>query len=103
MKKINSTLGSIIAALAIMGIAGSVADGQITNIIENIKPVFGSGSSGSCPGTYHAYAKMTNSAGSIWLTPPAHATNGVFTDISGSITVSVDCNGAPTKRSNELV
>jgi hypothetical protein len=43
-----------------------------------------SGGSGSgCPGVYTGYAKMTNSTGSIWITPPAGTTNGIFTDASG--------------------
>ncbi|HEY2328951.1 MAG TPA: hypothetical protein VGI63_03970, partial [Verrucomicrobiae bacterium] len=34
-----------------------------------------SGGSGSgCPGAYTGYAKMTNSAGTLWITPPTNAT-----------------------------
>jgi len=39
----------------------------------------------SCVGTYYAYAKMTNSAGSIWIKPPTNivVSSGTLTDISG--------------------
>jgi len=43
----------------------------------------GGGSGSGCPGVYTGYAKMTNSTGSIWITPPAGTTNGIFTDASG--------------------
>lgn len=55
----------------------SISDTQC--IPFTVKSVSGSG----CPGSYTGYAKMTNSAGSVWITPPATATNGTFTDLSG--------------------
>lgn len=43
-----------------------------------------SGGSGSgCPGAWTGYAKMTNAAGTFWITPPTNATGGTFTDASG--------------------
>ena len=43
----------------------------------------GGGSGSGCPGIYTGYAKMTNSTGAIWITPPTGTTNGTFTDASG--------------------
>jgi hypothetical protein len=36
-----------------------------------------------CPGTYTGYSRMTNTDGSIWLTPPTNTTTGTFTNASG--------------------
>lgn len=51
------------------------------------------GSGSGCPGTYKGYAKMTNSVGAFFITPPAGTTNGTFTDASGLSApyVSVAC------------
>ena len=46
------------------------------------KATTGQGSN-SCSGVYYAYAKMTNSTGGLWLTPPVGTTAGIFTDASG--------------------
>lgn len=43
-----------------------------------------SGGSGSgCPGIYTGFAKITNGAGTFSITPPANATSGTLTDMSG--------------------
>ena len=36
-----------------------------------------------CPGANNGYAKMTNSTGGFYITPPANATSCTFTDASG--------------------
>lgn len=55
-----------------------------SNTTQSIPFTKKSGGSGSgCPGTYKGYAKMTNSVGTFWITPPAGTTNGIFTDASG--------------------
>jgi hypothetical protein len=87
--KIKSTVGYIITALALAGFAVSVALADIQQIPFTVKTASGSG----CPGAYTGYAKMTNSAGSIWVTPPTNTTSGTFTDASGfgAPYVSVAC------------
>jgi hypothetical protein len=54
-------------------------------ITENISFTQQSGGStnSTCPGTYTGYSRMTNTDGSIWLTPPANTTTGTFTNASG--------------------
>jgi len=81
--KIQITPGKIIATLLLTGFAACVALADT----EGIVPTFTKGST-SCVGTYYAYAKMTNSAGSIWITPPTNTTNGTFTDISTNISTN---------------
>jgi len=75
--KIQITPGKIIATLLLTGFAACVALADT----EGIVTTFGQGST-SCIGKYYAYAKITNSAGSIWITPPTNTTSGTFTDIS---------------------
>lgn len=80
--KIKRALGYVAVALLLAGfVAGIAWADPITEVIHFTQ---GSGSSGSgCPGTYTGFAKMTNSAGSLWITPPTNATTGTFTDASG--------------------
>lgn len=75
--KIQITPGKIITTLLLTGFAACVALADT----QGIKPTFGQGST-SCGGTYYAYARITNSSGTIWITPPAGITNGIFTDTS---------------------
>jgi hypothetical protein len=83
MKNTKNTLGRIIAGLALIGITHTVAMAQITNITERIKTVIGTDGGSGCPGGMYGFVRMTNSVGSIWLTPPAGTTLGVLSDISG--------------------
>jgi len=77
MKRLSRKL--TVVALTLASLAANLAwAGQETIPFTN-KSVSGSG----CPGAYTGYAKMTNSAGSIWITPPANTTSGTFTDASG--------------------
>jgi len=84
--KIQITPGKIITTLLLTGFAACVALADT----EFIKPVIGRGSS-SCGGTYYAYAKITNSTGSAWITPPTNTiTTGIFstTNQNGSVMVT---------------
>jgi hypothetical protein len=91
IKKIKRNIRHIIAALALTGFAAGVAWADpITQMIPfTVRSVTGSG----CPGANTGYAKMTNNIGTFWITPPANATNGTLTDISGfpAPYVSVAC------------
>jgi hypothetical protein len=79
-KNIKPTFGYIVSGLALTCLAVCIAWADSQNIPFTLK----SGGGGpSCPGTYTGYAKMTNSTGSIWITPPAHTSSGTFTDASG--------------------
>jgi hypothetical protein len=86
-KKLNTlqkTMKTTITKLVLAAIAGwlvgvAVADQQ------NIPFTAQNGGSGAgCPGAWTGFAQMTNSVdGTVWLTPPAGATNATFTDASG--------------------
>jgi hypothetical protein len=67
------------AVAAVTGLMACAALADIQQIPFTVKTVSGSG----CPGASTGYAKMTNSAGSIWITPPTNTTSGTFTDASG--------------------
>ena len=62
--------------------ASSISPDTSIQINQLDKATTGQGSN-SCSGVYYAYAKMTNSTGGLWLTPPAGTTSGIFTDASG--------------------
>jgi hypothetical protein len=66
------------AALVLAGFAGFIKADQT----ETIPCVTGQNTN-SCAGVYYACAKMTNSAGAVWITPPAGTKTGTFTDASG--------------------
>lgn len=73
----------LITPFAVAAIAGLMACAAVADQ-QNIPFIAQSGGSGSgCPGTYNGFAKMTNSAGTFWITPPAGTTSGTFTDASG--------------------
>ena len=74
MSKIVST-----AALILAGFMGCIA----SEVAQNIQATVGQGTGSDCVGTYYALAKMTNSSGLFWLTPPAGTTTGIFKDASG--------------------
>lgn len=78
--KHQTTFGRMIAALALACFAAGVvwADNEI---IPFTKASGGSGS--GCPGKYTGYAKMTNSTGTFWITPPTNTSSGTLTDASG--------------------
>jgi hypothetical protein len=78
--KFKPTCGRILTVLALAGFAAGVvwADSEI---IPFTPKTGGSGS--GCPGAYTGYAKMTNSAGTLWLTPPTNTISGTLTDASG--------------------
>lgn len=76
MKKIISPF--VVATIAGLLVGAAFADQQ------TIPFTVQSGGSGSgCPGAYTGYAKMTNSAGMFWITPPTNATSGTLKDASG--------------------
>jgi len=80
-KKKNGYVFKICCAAAALfaGLAAGMASQQTQSDLPAIGKVVGTG----CPGTYYALARMTNSSGALWLTPPAGTTNGIFKDISG--------------------
>jgi hypothetical protein len=67
------------AAVVLAGIMGCIASQQTQSDLPTMGEVAGTG----CPGTYYAMARMTNSTGLFWLTPPTGTTNGIFKDVSG--------------------
>jgi hypothetical protein len=71
-------IGCLVAVL-FTGFTISVAAQQTQSVLPTMGKVTGSG----CPGTYYALARMTNSTGTFWLTPPAGTTSGIFKDVSG--------------------
>jgi hypothetical protein len=80
IKKMKSKFGHLITAVALTGFAAGVAWAD-QQAIPFTKKSGGSGS--GCPGAYTGYAKITNSTGSIWITPPTNAVSGTLTDASG--------------------
>jgi hypothetical protein len=68
-----------LVAFAVAGLVSYVALADT----QSDKPTIGQGSNGTCGGTYYASARMTNSSGGFWITPPTNATSGVFQDATG--------------------
>jgi hypothetical protein len=82
IKKTKSTFGGILTALALTGFMACVALADPTT--QCIPFTVKSGGSGTgCPGAYTGYSKMTNSAGTFWITPPTNAVSGTLTNASG--------------------
>lgn len=81
MEKQKSTLLTFAAVLGLLLAASADRVLADTQTIPFTATAGGSGS--GCPGTYKGYAKMTNSSGTFWITPPAGTTNGTLTDASG--------------------
>ena len=80
--KIKSELkcAALVVALAVTGCWASFAS---IPVFQFLYPQVGTGGQGSdCPGPFTAFSIMTNSVGSLWIVPPAGATNGILTDIS---------------------
>ncbi len=78
----RKNIGSIVATAAVIAFAVSVA--WADNTMQTIPFIKQNGGSGSgCPGSYVGYARMTNSAGGLWLTPPTNVVSGTFTNLSG--------------------
>jgi hypothetical protein len=77
----------IIAGLAITGLAISMVWAQDQMAPFTMKTGTGAG----CVGSFLGYARMTNSIGTLWITPPPNTTSGTFTDLSsfGSNYVSI--------------
>lgn len=71
------------AAVLALALAGCWSSRASIPFFQDIFPQVVSGGQGSdCPGPFTGYSIMTNSAGSIWITPPAGVTNGILTDLS---------------------
>lgn len=79
MKKIKTHTMICAVVLVLAGLAGFVALADNQSDPFTPQTVTGSG----CPGSTTGYAKMTNSAGGSWITPPTNATSATFTDASG--------------------
>ena len=67
------------AALVLASLIGLVAHADT----QADKATMTQGTNSTCGGTYYATAKMTNSTGSTWITPPTNSSSGTFTDASG--------------------
>ncbi len=81
MTKLNCTRLGLALTITGLGVGAAVAS---VPVFETLPLTVISGGQGSaCPGRFYSYTSMTNSAGSIWITPPAGTTNGILTDISG--------------------
>jgi hypothetical protein len=83
-QKNKNTSGNIFkigCAIAVLfaGFTICIAD----ELTQSDLPTMGKVVSTGCPETYYALARMTNSTGVFWLTPPAGTTNGIFKDVSG--------------------
>jgi hypothetical protein len=80
-------IGNMIAALVFCGFAAGMAWADSESIPFTPKTSEGIG----CVGTYTGYAKYTNNAGTLWITPSNGVTSGTFTDASqfGSNYVSI--------------
>ena len=90
-----------IVPFAVATIAGLMACAACADT-QNIPFTLQSGGSGAgCPGTYKGFAKMTNSAGAFWITPPTNTTSGTLTDASGLGAPYVSV--AYVKRKSDLV
>jgi hypothetical protein len=79
IKQIKTIHVCLLAIVTLTGLAAGLAGAD--QILPFNKQSGGSGS--GCPGAYTGFAKMTNSAGGIWITPPANTSSGTFTDASG--------------------
>ena len=79
--KINKPFGFLLAIVVTALVVVTVlADSSIQGVPFTSK----SGGIGTnCPGEFTGYARMTNSAGAFWITPPTNAVNGTLTDLSG--------------------
>jgi hypothetical protein len=92
MKKLFQLTGGRLAALAtvaLLALTGCQTCDKCVKIesttAQNIPFTAQNGGSGAgCPGAWTGFAQMTNSTdGTVWLSPPAGATNATFTDASG--------------------
>jgi hypothetical protein len=78
MHKINPSKIISITAFVLAGFIGCLALADTQSDRATV-----SGGSGGCAGTYYAVAKMTNSSGTFWITPPPNTHTGTFTNASG--------------------
>jgi hypothetical protein len=83
IKKIKWKIHSCLAALALGSFMACVVWADPMSETIPFNHTSGGSTNITCPGTYTGYAKMTNSAGSIWITPPTNTTSGTFTNASG--------------------
>jgi hypothetical protein len=80
--KINKTSKIICATIIILGgLIGFVVPAKSQSQLDPFTADTVSGS--GCPGSYTGVAKMTNSTGAYWITPPANTSSGTLTDASG--------------------
>ena len=77
-RKIQTGFRQIAVSLALTSLTACVALAEI----QSDKALSAIGNN-ACAGNFNATAKMTNSTGGSWLTPPAGKTNGTFADASG--------------------
>jgi hypothetical protein len=79
-KNIKSSI--VIMGMAILtGLMGWVARADVQLVAFKLSS--GGSTNTPCSGAYTGYARMTNSAGSLWIRPPTNTTTGTFTDASG--------------------
>ena len=75
----------IIAQFTVAVVAGFAASVVLADNPTQDDPATVATLTNSCAGKYYAYAKMTNAAGGIWITPPTNivVSSGTLTDQSG--------------------
>jgi hypothetical protein len=103
--KNKQTFAQIIAALTLAGLVltGCATHCGLTGPQTQCVPftVQSGGSGSECPGVWTGLAKMTNSTGTFWITPPTNTTSGTLTDASGFASPYVSV--AYVKRKSDLV
>jgi hypothetical protein len=83
IKKTNRNIRCIITTLALASFAACAAWADPTSETIPFTQSSGGSTNVHCPGAFTGYSKMTNSVGSIWITPPTNTTSGTFTNASG--------------------
>jgi hypothetical protein len=68
--------------LLLLAAAAHDARADTTNI-QAVPYHLSANTNAPCLGNSTGYAYMTNSAGTMWLKPPANTVSGTFTDLSG--------------------
>ena len=80
MKRTKVSKLTFVVVCALAGLVASVA---LADTMQQSDSATVSQGSATCTGTYYALAKMTNSTGTFYITPPSGTHNGTFSDMSG--------------------
>jgi hypothetical protein len=100
-KKMKLLLGGGLVVLAVAGCAGLSGLGGTGTQTVPFTLKNGGSITNACPGVFYGYAKMTNSTGTFWITPPTNTASGTLTDVSGfgppyASFACVNCNNFTT-------